>query len=241
MQLTVRDASKLLNALENSIYRWIKRDNLPAYHLQNQFRFNRAELLEWATSQKLEISPDIFKPAEEAGAVPLLSDALGADGIFYHVEGTDRQSVLRAVVATMRLPEGVDREFLFRVFLARAAMESTAVAEGIAIPHVRTPVVLHVERPFVSLCFLETPVDVGAIDGKRVVAMFSLISPTVRAHLRLLSQLSFALRDAGFRAVLEQQGTPEEIVSQLRRIETLLAQPAKPDEGGEDTDLPWPF
>lgn len=241
MQLTVRDASKLLNALENTIYRWIKRDSLPAYRLQNQFRFNRAELLEWATSQKLEISPDIFKPAEEAGAVPLLSDALRAGGIFYRVKGTDKQSVLRAVVATMRLPEGVDREFLLSVLLARAAMESTAISEGIAIPHVRTPMVLHVERPLVSLCFPETPVEFGAIDGQPVFAMFSLVSPTVRAHLRLLSQLSFALRDADFRAVLEHQGTREEIVSPLRRIETRLAEPAKPDEEGEETDLSWPF
>jgi PTS system nitrogen regulatory IIA component len=237
MQLTVRDASKLLNALENSIYRWIRRDNLPAYRLQNQFRFNRAELLEWATSQQLEISPDIFKPAAEAGTAPLLSDALRAGGIFYRVEGTDTQSVLRAVVATMRLPEGIDREFLLGVFLARAPMESATIAEGIASPHVRHPVVLHVERPLVSLCFLEDPVEFGASDAKPVFAMFSLISPTVRAHLRLLSQLLFALRDAGFRAVLEQQGTREEILSQLRRIKTRLAEPAKPDEKAETTDL----
>lgn len=241
MQLTVRDASRLLNALENTIYRWIKQDSLPAYRLQNQFRFNRAELLEWATSQQLEISPDIFKPPKELGAVPLLSDALRAGGTFHRVEGTDKQSVLRAVVATMRLPQEVDREFLFRVFLARSAMESTASAEGIAIPHVRTPVVLHVERPLLGLCFLETPVEFGALDGKPVFAVVSLISPTVRAHLRLLSQLAFALRDAGVRAVLERRGPREEIVTHLRRIEMRLVQPAKLDEQGEGPNLSWPF
>ncbi len=114
------------------------------------------------------------------------------------------------------------------------------ISEGIAIPHVRTPVVLPVERPLVSLCFLDTPVEFGATDGQPVFAMFSLMSPTVRAHLRLLSQLSFALRDRGFRAVLEQRGTREEIVSQLRRIETRRTEPANPAEGIEEQDRSCP-
>ena len=60
MQLTVRDASRLLNALEHTVYDWIKHGRLPAHRLQNQFRFNRAELLEWATSRKLRVSPELF-------------------------------------------------------------------------------------------------------------------------------------------------------------------------------------
>jgi PTS system nitrogen regulatory IIA component len=87
------------------------------------------------------------------------------------------------------------------------------------MPSVRTPMVLDVVRPHLSLCFLATPLDVGAPDGQPLFALFSAWSPTVRAHLRLLSQLSSALRDADFRVVVERRATPEEIVGQLRRIE----------------------
>ena len=91
----------------------------------------------------------------------------------------------------------MDQDFLLRVLLAREALESTGIGDGIAIPHVRNPVVLHVSRPMITLCFLEQAVDYGALDGKPVNTVFSLISPTVRAHLRLLSRLSFALQDPG--------------------------------------------
>jgi len=80
--------------------------------------------------------------------------------------------------------------------------------------------VLPVERPLMSLCFLATPLAFGPPDGTPLFALFSVWSPTVRAHLRLLSQLSCALRDADVRAVVERRASPEEIVGQLRRIET---------------------
>jgi len=219
MQLTVRDASRLLNALEHTVYDWIKHARLPAHRLQNQFRFNRAELLEWATSRKLRVSPDLFEPEENGAGVDPPSDALRAGGIFYGVEGRDMPSVSRAVVETMRLPVGVGRGLVLNALLARESMGSTVIHDGIAMPSVRTPMVLDIERPLLSLCFLATPLEVGAPDGKPLFAVFSVWSPTVRTHLRLLSQLSSALRDADCRAVMEQRATPEEIVGQLRRIE----------------------
>lgn len=156
-----------------------------------------------------------------------------AGGIYYRIGGTDKESVLRAVVETLRLPEEVDREFLLRVLLAREALESTGIGEGIAIPHVRNPVVLHVTRPLITLCFLEQPVEFGALDGKPVSIVFSLISPTVRAHLRLLSRLSFALQDPTFKAVILRQGSRDEIVAEARRVEAALQAPVvtKPRKG----------
>ena len=52
MQLTVRDVARLLNVSEKTIYRWIKEASIPAYRVNEQYRFNRAELLEWATLEE---------------------------------------------------------------------------------------------------------------------------------------------------------------------------------------------
>lgn len=200
MQLSVRDVSKLLNVSEKTIYRWIKQGTLPAYRVNEQYRFNRAELLEWATSRQINVSPTIFTEAEQQTVKsPGLVEALQAGGIFYQLHAVDKESALRAVVETLRLPEEVDREFLLRVLLAQEELASTGIGEGIAIPHVRNPIVLHVAHPMISLCFLAQAVDFGAVDGKPVHILFSLISPTVHDHLRLLSRLSFVLLDPGFR------------------------------------------
>jgi len=223
MQLNVRDAARLLSISEKTIYRWINQGNLPAYRVNEQYRFNRAELLEWATARKIRVSPEIFEEPEEASGRPLgLVEALRTGGIFYRLEGQDRESVLRAIVDNLRLPEEVDREFLFRVLLAREALESTGVGDGIAFPHVRNPIVLHVPRPTVTLFFLERPVDFKAIDGKPVFALFTLISPAVRAHLHLLSRLAYFLRDPGFKKVILRQGSREDILDEAQRVESAV-------------------
>jgi len=220
MKLLVKDAARLLEVSEKTIYRWVKQGSIPAYRLNEQYRFNRAELLEWATSHRLAVSPEIFREEEsETASLPHLTDALRAGGIHYRIGGSDRASVLRQVVETMRLPAEVDREFLYEVLLAREALGSTAIGDGIAIPHVRNPVILHLERPMITVCFLEQPVEFGALDGRPVAVLFTLISPTVRAHLHLLSRLSFALRDPELKDAVLRQASRDELIAAAERCE----------------------
>ena len=223
MNLTVRNVCGLLRVSEKTVYRWISRGILPACRVNNQYRFNRAELLEWATSQRLTVSAELFdEPAGMTVAMPGLAEALQAGGIFYRIGGPDKISVLRAMVEHLRVPEEVDRAFLLHVVLARENLQSTGIGDGIAIPHVRNPIVQHVPAPMVTLCFLEQPVDFDALDGKPVHALFSLISPTVRAHLRLLSRLSFALHDERFKRVIARQGAPDDVLAEAGRVESEL-------------------
>jgi PTS system nitrogen regulatory IIA component len=224
MQLGVKEAANLLDISEKTVYRWINQGFLPAYRVHDQYRFNRAELLEWATSRKINVSPDIFnEPGSSGLPMPGLMESLQSGGIFYRIEGDSKSSVLGSVVEHMRLPDGVDRDFLLRVLLAREELASTGIGNGIAIPHVRNPVVLHVTHPILTLCFLEKPVEYDALDGKPVHALFGLISPTVRAHLHLLSRLSFALMDGGFRSAINRQARREEILGEAARIEKTFA------------------
>jgi PTS system nitrogen regulatory IIA component len=234
MKLNVRDAAQLLNVTEKTVYRWIKQGVIPAYQINDQYRFSRAELLEWATSRKISVSPEIFAEPEGGEAPPpSLSEALRAGGVHYRIGGTDKATVLHAVVDMMKLPEEVDREFLYQVLLAREALGSTGIGEGIAIPHVRNPIVLHLSRPMVTLCFLERPVDFGALDGQPVTTLFTLISPTVRAHLYLLSRLGFALRDPDFKNAVLRQAPREAILEALRRVEiSMAASPARAQPQG---------
>jgi nitrogen PTS system EIIA component len=218
MKLTVRDAAALLSVSEKTIYRWIKQGVIPAYQVSDQYRFNRAELLEWATSRKISVSPQIFAEPDN-GPSPTLFDALTVGGIYYRIAGKDKSSVLQAVVDTMKLPAEVDRHFLYQVLLAREALGSTAIGDGIAIPHVRNPIVLHLSQPMVTLCFLEHPIDFEALDGKPVNTLFTFISPTVRAHLHMLSRLSFLLQDAAFKAAVTQQAGRDDILATLQRVE----------------------
>jgi nitrogen PTS system EIIA component len=226
MHLTVRHVAKLLSVSEKTIYRWLSEGIIPAYRVHEQYRFNKAELLEWATARKIHVSAEIFEEPESPNPPPSLCEALKAGGIFYRLDGTDKPSVLRSVVEVMKLPEEVDREYLLQILLARETLGSTAIGDGIAIPHVRNPIVLHIEQPTITLCFLERPIEFGALDGQPVHTLFTIISPSVRTHLHILSRLSFALRDAEVKKAIASQATRQEILALVQRVESQLAAPA---------------
>lgn len=233
MQLTVRDVGRFLNVSESTVTRWIKRRSLPAQHVGGQYRFNRAELLEWATANQIKVSVELFDHLDnEDEPIPKLADALETGGIFYRLQDTDKERAMKALVQVLPLPEGTDRELLLRLFLAREASATTAIGDGVALPHVRNPIVLHVTRPMISLCFLEKPVDFGALDGKPVQVLFSLICPSMRSHLQMLSRLTFALHDAKFKEVVMRQSPREEILREIRRIEADLDAPVIGKEKG---------
>jgi PTS system nitrogen regulatory IIA component len=224
VNLSVRETARLLSVSEKTIYRWIKQQSIPAYRVQEQYRFNRVEILEWATSRRLNVSSEILEEPETVGQpVPSLVEALEAGGVHYRVSGFDKQSALGEVVQLLRLPPEVDREFLLRVLLAREAIASTAVGDGIAIPHVRNPVVLHIDRPAIALGILDQPIEYGALDGLPVRTLFMIISPTTRAHLHLMSKLMFVLRDREVRWALQGQDSRQAIMAQMRRVEAGLS------------------
>ena len=226
MELSVQDSALLLSVSEKTIYRWIKQGKLPAYRVNEQYRFNRAELLEWATSQRVKVSADIFNEPHNGAPPARLIDSLRAGGVHYRVGGKDKAEVLRSVVELMPLPDMVDRQFLLQVLLARESLGSTAVGKGIALPHVRNPVVMHVERPMITLCFLEKPVEFGALDGQPVHTLFTMLSPTVRAHLHMLACLSFALQQPAFSEAIVGQGSREEIFAACEKVERNIPQAA---------------
>jgi PTS system nitrogen regulatory IIA component len=220
MQLTVREAAAYLHVDEATVRRWIQRRGLPVHRANERLHLNAIELWEWATENGIPVSRALLEQAQrQPEQVPPLSDLLSAGGIYHDVGGRDKASVLREVVQRLPLPAEIDREFLATTLEAREAMGSTGIGDGIAIPHVRNPIVLHVTAPFVNLCLLRDPVDFDAADGKPVHALFTVVSPNVPAHLRILGQLGFVLHDESLRGLLVRRSSAANILARVRDLE----------------------
>ena len=219
VQLTVRQAASYFGVNEQTVRRWISQRGLPAHQVYERIYLNPLELWEWAVENGIAVSRGLLDKARRSpDEVPLLSE-LRTGGIFHSVEGVTRADVLRAFVDRLPLPAEQDRGFLVSVLEAREAMGSTGIGDGIAIPHVRNPIVLQIDRPFVTLCLLRHPVDFDAPDGQPVHALFLVVSPTVPAHLRILAQLAFVLRDEGLRQMLREAVPADDILGRVALVE----------------------
>jgi nitrogen PTS system EIIA component len=224
MKLTVHEAARLLNTTERTVYRWIREGTIPCQRVNDHYRFHRAELLEWATARGMVTAVDAFPASRPLSELPLprFAAALAAGGVHHHVVGHDRDSALRAIVERMPLSDAADRELLLDVMLAREALGSTGVGDGIAIPHVRSPIVLRTDQPSITLCFLDQPVEFDAIDKHPVHTLFSLVTLTIRSHLYLLSRLSAALQQASFRKLIMERATADVIIGEATRVDLAL-------------------
>jgi PTS system nitrogen regulatory IIA component len=233
MQLTVPEAASYLGVDDATVRRWIRTRGLPAHHVSERLHLNALEVWQWATERGVPVSRRLLDRARRApDPVPPLAALLEAGGVHHDVGGRDKGAVLREVVGVLPLPEEIDRDFLLSVLEAREAMGSTGIGDGIAIPHVRNPILLRIEAPLVALCLLRHPVEFGAIDGKKVHALFTLITPSVPVHLRILAQLGFALRDPDLRRLLAERRPSAEIVNRVRELDVrasgAFAPPATP-------------
>jgi nitrogen PTS system EIIA component len=220
MQLTLREAASYLGVNEPTARRWITEQSLPVHQVNERLYLNAMELWEWAVEHGVSVSRRLLEHARRSpDEVPPVSELLRAGGIHHDVRAGDKSAVLREFVARLPLPAEQNRETLRSVLEAREAMGSTGIGDGIAIPHVRNPIVLHVEQPFVTLCLLREEVDFEAIDGKPVHAVFMVVSPTVPVHLRILGQLGFLFRDEELRRLLRERAPADAILSRIELLE----------------------
>jgi len=222
MQLTVRDAARLLGVTEQVLERWVRRGELPAQLQDDRYRFNRIELLEWAAQRKMVVSAEILEePGLAARAIPSLSRLVRTGGIHRGLAGGDTDRLLRQMVDRVPAPPGFDREFLFQMVRAREHLGSTALGNGIAIPHPREPIVLRVDQPSVAVFLPDPPVHLG--DGEPIHTLCLLVSPSTRLHLHLLAAAATVLRDRGVAAKLAARAPDEEILGEIERVEAALA------------------
>ena len=234
LQLTLRQAASYLGVKESTIRRWIDQRALPAHSVDERLYLNPIELWEWAVEEGVPASRALLDIAHRApDEVPPLSVLLREGGIFHDIAGGDKSHVLAQFVERLPLPPEQDRRFLLDVLEAREALGSTGIGDGIAIPHVRNPIVLHVARPFVTLGLLERPIDFEAVDGKPVHALFMVVSPVVPTHLRILAQLGFVLRDPVLRQLLRERASADDILDRIELLESTRTtgsfQVVKPD------------
>lgn len=226
-ELSVREVARLLGVAEKSVWRWVRAGEIPHTRLREDVRFNRVELQEWALANRLALPPE----AAGGGPAESLAEALARGGVARDVPGATREEVLAAVAELPGVPPGVDRGLLRALLLSRERLGSTGLGEGVAFPHPRDPLVLGVSAPTVLLAFPARPVDFGALDGKPVTAVFTLLTPTVQAHLATLSRLAYVLHDAELRRLLAARAPDADLLARVRAAEAALAaeRAARPD------------
>jgi len=235
MQLTFKDVLEVFHVQEKTIHEWIEKKKMPFTMANEQHHFNYISLLDWALQNKIQLTPEILtlgeRQKQQAG---IIYDAIKIGGIFYDMPGDNKEEVIKAIVDVLPLPPKANKELLVSMFIAREKLSSTAVGDGIALPHVRNPVVLSIDQPSITLSFLKNSIDFNAQDHKPVHIIFTLLTPSVKVHMAILSRLAFCLQNPRLQECLQSKASSEQILAELRVLESMATMKINGNENSEN-------
>lgn len=226
MQITFRDIEKAFEVEEKTIYEWLNTLALPAVKANDQYYFNSAEVLEWALKNKITLTAGALELCEKnRSPKSVLVPALKKGGIYFGIKGERHEDIFDNVLNLLPLPAHVQRPFLREMLLAREQSGTTCIGEGIAIPHVKHPVIFAGLDPVIGLFFLEKRVDFNAFDGEKVHTLFVILSGSFKGHLSLLSRLAFCLQEKTVKSALELKPVREDIIAAFEVAEATALGP----------------
>lgn len=87
-----------------------------------------------------------------------------------------------------------DRKALFEAIVEREKLGSTAIGNGVAIPHVK---IKGIKKPILVFGRSAEGVDFNSLDGEKTYIFFMLISPQedVGTHLKILARVARLMKD----------------------------------------------
>ena len=160
-------------------------------------------------------------------------DLLKPEAIRLNQSIADKPEAIERLIALHDAVGNIADKDVFREeILKREGLGSTAVGEGIAIPHAKSGTVT---SPGLAAMTAPEGVDYGAPDGKPSDILFMIAAPLDGdLHLEVLSRLMTLLMDENLRAALKAAQTPEEFLTAIDRMESeRFDEPkAEPEQAG---------
>ena len=143
-----------------------------------------------------------------------IMDFLSKKAIVADIKSTKKEEVIRELVDALIEADDIEKRYrnkLMEALMARESLGSTAIGQGIAIPHAKSECV---DRLVAAFGISKKGVDFDSLDGEPAYTFFLLVAPQDSAgpHLKALARISRLLKDKYFRDSLRASSDDKSIV-----------------------------
>lgn len=126
-----------------------------------------------------------------------IHNLLMQDMIILDLESQDREGVLKEMVDYLKKREQITKEKeLYERLLQREQLGSTAIGDGVAIPHCKLK---GIKNPIILLALSKTGVDFHSLDGNPSHVFFLVVSSpdNPSLNLQILAAIAHLVRKSG--------------------------------------------
>ncbi len=142
-------------------------------------------------------------------------DLIRREMVLPGLRSTEKAGIIRELAVHVAAHHAdIDRDELTRVLSEREALASTAIGEGVAIPHGKLSTVSELVA---GLGRVRRGVDFDSMDGQPTYLFFVLVAPesSTGAHLKALARISRLFRNPDFRRRLLSADDADDMYSVL--------------------------
>jgi len=225
MDLKLDDVAELLNVSPSTVMKWLDEGLIPSYSINQQPRFSRQEIESWMLTRKAQ---PLESPASHEASEPEYSTkgwqqfclfrAIHKGMVLINSSGRTKEAIIAETMQQAAGSLNLDAQVLTDLLLDREKMMSTAINQGIAVPHTRD-FLLKSHHDLLIVVFLEKPIDWGAMDRKETHTLFFLFACDDRHHLNLLAKLAHLSSDESALAKLQERPQKEELLQFVKHWE----------------------
>ena len=224
--MSLEELARHIGMDAREVRRLADKGQLPGQHVGGQWRFNRAQMLDWLQRELHFLDSDDLHNLEQATADEpnqiVVSQLLGPQAIDLNLPARSRASLLRELV---RLAERTglvwDAPALIEALEERESLCSTALKGGFAFPHPRRPLPYATAEPLVCIARVPAGIPFGSPDGELTDLFVLLCSHDERYHLHVLARLSM-LFSTDLPTKLRELDDPDEALALILATEQVL-------------------
>lgn len=220
MDLKIKEVSELLQLSEAKVRRLIHEGQIPAYRLNREYRFNRAEIEDWLMQKGLKKKEE--KVDFSLGNMQFSLFRAIYRGSVLTMKGKTKEEILLNAITHVANRFNLDADGLFDLFMEREKLMSTALGHGIAVPHTRD-FLLSTHYDVVLVVFPEEPIDYSALDNQKVHSLFFLFAAEDKNHLHLLSKVAYFTSNEEVRRFLTTKPEKEALLEYIKQWESTLS------------------
>jgi PTS system nitrogen regulatory IIA component len=143
-----------------------------------------------------------------------LNDLVAPNAVLPALKVNNKKQALQELAARAAMLSGQNERQIFEILSQREKLGSTAIGNGIAIPHGK---MANLSRLFGLFARLDRPIDFEALDGQPVDLIFLLLAPEGAGadHLKALARVARLLRDPAVTHTLRASKDAESLYAVL--------------------------
>ena len=229
--MTIKELAQMLGVDLRKVERMAQRGEIPCHKVGNQYRFNRAAITDWlqrnlatmSSANLAEVDAGITAHRQTLKGEAIIIPLLRPEAVDANLAARTKNSTLRDLVALAQKTGLVyDSQTLLEALIQREELGSTAMPDGIAIPHPRQPLPYAIAEPILAMARTTQGIVFGGPDGRLTNLFFLIASPDDHHHVHILARLCRILQDEALVSQLSEAKTGERMIDLMRHQELVV-------------------